>query len=111
MQSQVLFLLFVFYQNADTTEFIYPAAPFLAKRAGANGTTSEEVTNSKGCDCQQLEILTTSQAVRRKHGELLGKTKKILPTFFKEEFLKVTNVRRFLKYFFLILLFERSPMM
>ena len=83
MQSQVLFLLFVFYQNADTTEFIYPAAPFLAKRAGANGTTSEEVTNSKGCDCQQLEILTTSQAVRRKHGELLGKTKNILPTFFK----------------------------
>ena len=82
MQSQVLFLLFVFYQNADTTEFIYPAAPFLAKRAGANGTTSEEVTNSKGCDCQQLEILTTSQAVRRKHGELLGKTKKYF-TYFK----------------------------
>ena len=111
MQSQVLFLLFVFYQNADTTEFIYPAAPFLAKRAGANGTTSEEVTNSKGCDCQQLEILTTSQAVRRKHGELLGKTKNILPTFFKEEFLKVTNVRGFFKYFLKILLFKRSQMM
>ena len=78
MQTQVVFLLlFIFYKNAQTTEFIYPAAPsFLAKR---NGSTTEETTviNSKGCDCQQLEILTTSEAVRRKHGELLGKSSKI----------------------------------
>ena len=80
MQTQVVFLLlFIFYKNAQTTEFIYPAAPsFLARRAGANGTTTEDSTviNSKGCDCQQLEILTTSEAVRRKHGELLGKSSK-----------------------------------
>ena len=79
MQTQVVFLLlFIFYKNAQTTEFIYPAAPsFLAKR---NGTTTEDSTiiNSKGCDCQQLEILTTSEAVRRKHGELLGKSTKIM---------------------------------
>lgn len=83
MQSQVVpfLLLFIFYQNVDSTEFIYPAAPFLARRAGANGTTKAEdatVINSKGCDCQQLEILTTSEAVRRKHGELLGKSTKIM---------------------------------
>ena len=71
MQSLFLVLFLVLYlKNVQTTEFIYPAAPFLTRRAGTNETAKE----IKGCDCPQLEIVTTSEAVRRKHGELLGKT-------------------------------------
>ena len=72
MQSfLLLFCGILILKNVQTTEFIYPAAPFLARRAGSNETAvAKEV---KGCDCAQLEIVTTSEAVRRKHGELLGK--------------------------------------
>ena len=72
MQSLLLVIFSLFLtKNVQTTEFIYPAAPFLARRAGSNETAvAKEV---KGCDCAQLEIVTTSEAVRRKHGELLGK--------------------------------------
>ena len=62
-------------------EVIYPAAPFLTRRsnsaAGGVQTTDPKSDNGRGCDCQELEILTSNEAVRSKHGELLGKYSKM----------------------------------
>ena len=33
--------------------------------------------DGRGCDCVELEIVTTNEAVRRKHGDLLGKYTKM----------------------------------
>ena len=57
------------------TEIIYPAAPLFRKRSGFN--SSLDSNSAGGCDCTQVEIVTTNEAVLRKHGELLGRYNKI----------------------------------
>ena len=57
------------------TEIIYPAAPLFRKRSGYN--SSLDSNSPGGCDCTQVEIVTTNEAVLRKHGELLGRYNKI----------------------------------
>ncbi len=55
-------------------EIFYPAAPSVFSRRSSNTTSLDlEDPSGKGCDCQELEVVTTNEAVRRKHGDLLGK--------------------------------------
>ena len=51
--------------------------------------------DGRGCDCVELEIVTTNEAVRRKHGDLLGKYTKMekikgFSTSFESRF-RITN--------------------
>ena len=72
---------FAIFSGVKEEEVIYPAAPFLARRSGGQGSggTPEKSSKSdgRGCDCPEIEIVTTNEAVRRKHGELLGKYTKM----------------------------------
>lgn len=55
------------------TDIIYPAS-ILQRRISGGG---QNETQNKGCDCTEIEIQTTNEAVRRKHGDLLGKYTKM----------------------------------
>ena len=66
-----------FKPSSPTADIIYPAAPFLTRRAGVGNETYKTATDGRGCDCEELEIVTTNEAVRRKHGDLLGKYTKM----------------------------------
>ena len=80
MRNEVFFILFCcITHDAKSTEIIYPAAPpnYLSRRSSSLSGNDSSNNESGGCDCEILEIVTTNQAVLRKHGELLGRYTKM----------------------------------
>ena len=85
-----------FKPSSPTADIIYPAAPFLTRRAGVGNETYKSATDGRGCDCVELEIVTTNEAVRRKHGDLLGK------------YTKMEKIKGFIHYIHKVRLLKKS---
>lgn len=77
MKSLVLIIFLYFLSLAKAnTEIIYPAK--LSRRSSSNITDGiVETSENGGCACNQLEITSTNEAVRRKHADLLGQYDKM----------------------------------
>jgi hypothetical protein len=88
MKNIFCLLILVLFEVAglQSTEIIYPSAAvawpkkfLLSRRTSSANVTNNNNNRDRGCDCEVVEIVTTNEAVLRKHGELLGRYTRLSP--------------------------------